>query len=115
MTDPIDNPIPLSFPTTSPAGARAGNGKRGLLRERFDAEKDSVIESALGKQESWAKKVGAGNSGVMLDDIPRLIAILGLRLVDKNKFCVDKAVFESYRTLAAAAISDPKKLEWEEE
>lgn len=89
--------------------------KRGLLRERFDAEKDSVIESALGKQESWAKKVGAGASGVMLDDIAKLIAVLGLKLVDCKKVCVDKAVYESYRILAAAAISDPKKLEWDEE
>lgn len=85
-----------------------------MLRERFDAEKDSVIESALGKSESWAKKVGTGSSGVMLDDIEKLIQALGLRLVDKNKVCVDRGVYESYRTLAAAAISNPSKLVWDE-
>lgn len=85
-----------------------------MLRERFDSEKDSVIESALGKSESWAKKVGSGASGVMLDDIEKLIHALGLRLVDKTKVCVDRGVYESYRTLAAAAISNPAKLVWDE-
>lgn len=88
---------------------------RGVLRERFDAEKDAVIESALGKQDSWAKKVGGGYSGVMLDDIPLLLDALNLKIVSKEKLCVDRAVFDSYRTLAAAAISNPKKLEWDSE
>lgn len=101
-TDSTDQPIPLSFP------------RRGIIRERFDAEKDSVIESALGKQESWAKKVGSGTSGVMLDDISKLLTALGLRVVDKNKICVDRQVYESYRTLAAAAITNPSKLNWDE-
>jgi hypothetical protein len=104
---------PNAFPNTGAAGARAGNGK-GVLRERFDSEKDSVIESVVGKAESWAKKVGSGASGVMLDDIPKLLDALGLRIVDKSKICVDRAVYESYRTLAAAAISNPSKLVWDE-
>lgn len=101
-SDDTDQPIPLSFP------------KRGMIRERFDAEKDSVIESALGKSESWAKKVGSGASGVMLDDIPKLLAILGLRVVDHNKVCINRDVFESYKTLATAALTNPKTLEWDE-
>lgn len=95
-------------------GERAGNGGKTLIRQRFDAEKDSVIESALGKSESWAKKVGSGQSGVTLDDLPKLLDVLGLRVVDRSKVCVDRAVYESYRTLASAAISNPERLRWED-
>lgn len=87
---------------------------KSLIRERFDAEKDSVIESLMGKGESWAKKVGQGASGVMLDDIPALLRALGLRVVDKDKYCVDRGVYEAYRTLANAAITNPSKLNWDE-
>lgn len=83
------------------------------LRRRFNAEKDAVIESALGKQESWAKKVGTNISGVMLDDIPALIDVLGLKLVDKSKKCVDAEVFNAYRTITAAAMNGT--LHWEDE
>lgn len=96
-----------------PDVAQAPFPRRGMLRERFDAEKDSVIESALGKQESWAKKVGAGLSGVTLDDIPKLLDVLGLRLVDKSMVCIDAAIYDAYKTLAGAAINNPRKLEWD--
>lgn len=102
---------PLSFPNSGVTGERRG---KGVIRERFDAEKDSVIESAMGKGESWAKKVGQGASGVMLDDIPALLKALGLRVVDVSKVCVDKQVYESYRTLARAAITDPRSLNWDD-
>lgn len=102
--------IPASFPNSGVNGERRG---KTLIRERFDAEKDSVIETLMGKGESWAKKVGQGASGVMLDDIPALLKALGLRVVDKDKVCVDKDVYEAYQTIAAAAITNPKKLNWE--
>src|SRR5688572_8867629 len=110
-SDSASNLIPGSFPSTGAAPARVG---KTLIEERFDAEKDTVIESAVGKGESWAKKVRTGQSGVMLEDIPRLIKALGLRIVDKDKVCVDRAVYESYRTLAHAAITNPSKLNWDE-
>jgi hypothetical protein len=88
--------------------------KKGIVRERFESEKDSVIESALGKAESWAKKVGSGQSGVMLDDIAKLLEVLGLRVVDKSKVCVDREVYEAYRALARAAVMDVRKLDWDQ-
>lgn len=81
-----------------------------MVRERFDEEKDSVIENAMGKEESWAKKVGTGQSGVKLDDIERLLGALGLRVVDGDAVCVDRKIHEAYRVLAAAAIAEPEKL-----
>lgn len=109
-SDSASNAIPLSFPNSGVGGERVG---KTLLRERFDSEKDSVIESAMNKGESWAKKVGSGASGVMLDDIPSLIDALNLRIVDKGKVCVDREVYEAYRALARAAVTDIKKLDWE--
>lgn len=88
--------------------------RKSVVRQRFDDEKDSVIESAIGKQESWAKKVGAGNSGVMLDDIEKLLHALGLKVVDRSKVCVDRRVFEAYKQIASTAMSEPEKLQWDE-
>ena len=86
---------------------------KGLIRNRFDKEKNSVIESGVGKQDTWAKKVGVGDCGVLLDDIPKLLDVLGLKAVDKNKMCVDQQVFDSYKILAIAALTRPEALEWD--
>lgn len=86
---------------------------KSALRERFEAIKDAALDDAMGKGESWAKKVGYGNQGVMLDDIPKLLDTLGFKLVDKSKVCVDKAVHEAYKALAAAHLVGPTvELEW---
>lgn len=95
---PVPNPIP----------------KKGILRERFEEMKDAALDAAMGKGESWAKKFGYGSSGILLDDIPRLVDALGLKLVDKSKVCVDRNVYEAYKTLAGTAITEPRKLDWDE-
>ena len=100
--DITDFPAPSALP------------KKGELRERFERMKDSALDSAMGKGESWAKKVGYGDQGVKLDDIPRLLAALDLKVVDKSKVCVDREVYEAYKTLAGKAITEPKKLDWDE-
>jgi hypothetical protein len=98
----------------TPAPAPNALPKKGALRERFEDIKDSALDSAMGKGESWAKKVGYGNQGVMLDDIPKLLDVLGLKVVDKSKVCVDREVYEAYKTLAGKAITEPQKLDWSE-
>lgn len=95
----------------SPAPVPESRPKKGVLRERFENVKDSALDAAMGKGESWAKKVGYGDQGVKLDDIPRLIDALGLKLVDKSKVCVDRAVHEAYKALATAHLSSSPKLE----
>jgi hypothetical protein len=88
---------------------------KSILRERFEAVKDAALDSAMEKGESWAKKVGYGNQGVMLDDIPKLLNVLGFKLVDKSKVCVDKATHEAYKALAAAHLSgETVELEWDD-
>ena len=86
-----------------------------LIRDRLLTEKDAVIETALGKADQWAKSLRANRTGVMVEDMPKLLVALGLKVVDRNKVCVDKAVYEAYRTLATAAMSEPQKLVWEDE
>ena len=105
--DDTAKPIPDAFPNTGTAWER-------VIRERFLKAKDSVIENALGKQESWAKKVSAGQSGVLLDDISKLLAALGLKVVDQSKVCVNREVYEAYKTLAGKAITEPRELDWNE-
>lgn len=101
----------------SPTPAPESRPKKGVLRERFENFKDSALDAAMGKGESWAKKVGYGDQGVKLDDIPKLIEVLGLKLVDRSKVCVDRAEHEAYKTLAAAHLSSGPRLEadWDDD
>ena len=96
--DHIPDPSPNALP------------KRGAIRERFEAYKDAALDSAMGKGESWAKKVGYGNQGVMLDDIPKLIDILGLKVVDKNQVCVSREKHLAYKALARLQLEQ----DWDE-
>ena len=84
----------------------------GLLRRRWYDAKDSYIESAMGKAESWAKSVGNGRAGVLLDDIPKLLAALGLRIVDKKSKCVDEDEYRAYKTLARRYMEAPTQADW---
>jgi hypothetical protein len=99
-------PAPSALPSS---GASRERPTKSLLRERFEAVKPAAIDDAMGKGESWAKKVGYGDQGVQLDDIPRLIAALGLKLVDAAKICITPeraAEYEAYRTIAAAHLAN---------
>lgn len=98
-----------------PLAAGAALSRPGIVAERFRREKDAVIEEGLGKQPSWAIKVGNSQSGVLVDDIDKLLEILGLKAVDKSKVCVDRDVLQAWKTIATAAMSEPAKLNWEDE
>lgn len=58
----------------------------------------------MDKSDDWMKKIRNGDAGIMLDDIPALLAVLGLKLVDVNKVCVDREVAKAYETIARQAI-----------
>ena len=99
----------LSFPR---AGTDGASGLSGLLRRRFYEAKDAYIESAMGKEESWAKKVGGGISGVKLVDIPKLLQALGLKIVDRKQKCVDEDEYRAYKTLARKYVEATTKADW---
>lgn len=92
--------------------------KSGAVRERFDDMKDIAIENAMGKGESWAKKVSAGLQGVVLDDIPKLLDALGLKVVDRSRICVTQeqiAEYEAYKVIARNHLAPrAPTLEWDE-
>jgi hypothetical protein len=99
---------PASTPTSRP--------KAGVLRERFDGMKDIALENAMGKGESWAKKVSAGLQGVVLDDIPKLLAALELKIVDVRRICItqeERDEYEAYKVIARNKLAPAPKLEWD--
>lgn len=82
----------------------------GLLRVRFEGLKNAAIDNAMGKADSWAKGVGAGNQGVILDDVPRLMNVLGLKIVEATRICItpqERDEYEAYRTIARAHLAPP--------
>lgn len=106
--DATPEPVPPSSPAT---GGQAGGGRKSILRQRFDAAKQVAIDDAMGKADSWAKSVGNCSSGVKLDDIARLVQVLGLKLVDARRICItpeELAEFEACRTLARGRLMGPQ-------
>lgn len=93
---------PAALPFSGAAGERP---KKGVLRLRFEAMKNDALDAAMGKGDSWAKKVGYGDQGVKLDDVPKLIAVLGLKLVDRSKVCVTREEHEAYKALARVHLN----------
>lgn len=56
-----------------------------------------------------------GERGIKLGEIPLLLDALGWKVVSKDRVCIDRAIYESFKTIATAAMIDPKKLQWDEE
>lgn len=80
---------------------------------RLARVKNKVIAEAIGKDESTVSRVASGDVGVKLEDMQPFLHALGLKVVDVSRVCVDREVYESYRTLACKAMTEPKALEWE--
>lgn len=60
------------------------------LREALGKQKREYIDSAMDKGDSWTTKVLNGEQGVKLDDIPKLLDILGKKIVGKDKVCLER-------------------------
>lgn len=101
-THPTDSLNPAPIPIGGLPGDRP---RKGLLRARFEAMKNDAIDGAMGKGDSWAKKVGYGDLGVKLDDMPKLISTLGLKLVERTKVCVTREEHDAYRALARVHLN----------
>lgn len=108
-------PAPSSLTQGGAGGERAGSGiKKHPLRTRFEDAKYVAIDDAMGKGDSWAKKVGSSSQGVMLDDIPKLLSALNLKLVDVSRVCITREEieeYEAYKTIATAHLRPRSKLE----
>lgn len=89
--------------------------KPSVISERLRNCKSAAVSAALGKSDSWARKVADSECGVMLDDLPKFLRELGLKVVDAGKVCVPKDEYLAYQVLAAKYCAQPRGLEedWE--
>lgn len=82
--------------------------------QKVASVKNQAVAEAIGKDESTVSRIVSGEVGIKLNDLHPFLTALGLKVVGANQVCVDREVYESYRTLARAAINDPAKLNWDE-
>lgn len=76
--------------------------------------KNQRIGDAIGKDESTVSRICSGEYGLKVSELQGFLTALGLKVVDAGMVCVDRAVYESYKTLATKALTNPKALEWDE-
>lgn len=77
-----------------------------------------VLAQALSKDESTASRVRSGEARVTVGEFCDLLDAAGLKVVSREKVCVDKQKYEALATLAVAAMSDKQtiqRLVWEDE
>lgn len=86
-----------------------------VILQRLARVKNSRVAEAIGKDESQVSRIVAGDSGIKLADLYPFLEALDLKVVDRSKVCVDRSVFEAYRTLAAKAMTEPESLQWGDE
>lgn len=67
------------------------------------------------KDDSWVRKVRNGECGVMIDDIPVLLAAIGLKCVSVDKVCIDREVAKAMAVLHARMAPRVPELMWEDE
>jgi hypothetical protein len=94
-------PRPSSSGSSGTEAGRGGDAAGNPLRRRLERAKAVAVESAMGKGDSWVRSIINDEAGVRLDDIPRLCAALGLKLVGADKVCVDRDVVEALAQIHA--------------
>lgn len=80
----------------------------------MEATPDKQVTLDMGKGDSWAKDVRSGNQGVLLDDIPKLLSVLRLKIVDAARVCITQEQideYEAYKTIAKAHLTPAPRLE----
>lgn len=111
MTQSSAPPRSQSFPIVGIAGTNLPNP----LRKRLEVAKRDAMDEAMGKGETWTRKVLNDGVGVPLDDLPRLLALVGLKLVGAEKVCVDREVAEAMNTMHQRLAVHVPKLLWDDE
>lgn len=72
---------------------------------------DKNITLDMGKGDSWAKDVRTGKQGVPLDEVEKLVSVLGLKIVEATRICVtpqEMRQFQAYKVLAEAHFIAPQ-------
>lgn len=73
--------------------------RAGVLRERLGKTKAEYLASAMDKDDSWVRKVRNGECGILIQDIPYFVHLLGLKIVDAGKVCIDPEIAKSYEVI----------------
>lgn len=77
-----------------------------------------VIARAIRKDDTSACKVRSGEQRCTIGEFCALIEACGLKMVDRDKVCVDRRAYESMTYIASKALSDQqtsKRLIWDED
>lgn len=85
-----------------------------VVMQRLAKTKNQTVAEAIGKDESTISRIVSGDSGIKLTDLQPFLCALGLKVVGVDQVCIDRAIYESYKTLATAALTNPSKLNWDE-
>lgn len=101
--------------TAYPQGAASSRKLSQVILHRLARLKNQSVASAIGKDESTVSRIASGEAGIKIDDLEPFLRALHMKAVDADQVCVDKKVFESYRILAAKAMTEPESLKWEDE
>lgn len=90
---------------------------QGLL-QRLARMPLAEIARAIGKSESTACRVRDGESPLTLAECIDLLDAAGLKVVDKGKVCVDRAIYDAMASVATKAMGTPeiaRQLVWDDE
>jgi hypothetical protein len=88
-----------------------------LLASRLSKLPLEDIARALGKDDTAACKIRSGERACTVGELAKLIPLCGLKLVDRDKVCVDRQAYESMTYIATKAMSNQsmaQQLVWDE-
>jgi len=77
-----------------------------------------AISRAIAKDDSTSSRVRSGDARLTLGELCDLIDAAEMKLVSRDRVCVDRKKYEALATIAAAAMSDEEsvnKLVWDGE
>lgn len=83
---------------------------RNAVLDRMRVFKREALDREMGKGESWTTKLINDESGVRLADLPRLLRVLGLKVVAADALCVDPEIARAYDAIARKAVNSTSSL-----
>ena len=83
----------------------------GVVRERLGAHNSTYIAEAMGKDDSWARKIRNQECGVLISDFEQLLNAIGLKVVEKDKTVIDCNELYAYEVLAGKWLEEVVKSE----
>lgn len=105
--------MPIMPTSSQPLPSFARNFESEALRRVADLQYDAIAV-ALGCDKSTVSRM-FGERGLRLAEIPVVLRALGWKIVSRDQVCVNVDIYSAYKTLAAAALTNPRTLQWDNE